>query len=137
MKGLKISLWVVQGLLAFAFTGAALMKLTQPYDTLAVDQAWVKLFSPEVVKLIGAVELLGVLGLILPSVTKILPILTPIAASGLVLTMIVAGATHLRIGEPPIPNIVLGGLAAFVAWGRFKKVPIAARSTRATAFGRG
>lgn len=127
MKGLKIGLWVAQGMLAVAFTGAAMMKLTQPHDVLATQQAWVKLFSPEVVKLIGAVELLGVLGLILPSVTRILPILTPIAASGLVLTMVAAGATHLRIGEPPIPNLVLGGLAAFVAWGRFKKAPIAPR----------
>ncbi|MBL9039312.1 MAG: DoxX family protein [Archangium sp.] len=127
MKGLKIGLWVVQVLLAVAFTGAAMMKLTTPYEVLVTQQAWAKLFSPDVVKLIGAVEVLGALGLILPSVTRIMPILTPVAASGLVLTMIGAGATHLRIGEPPIPNIVLGGLAAFVAWGRFTKAPISPR----------
>jgi DoxX-like family len=127
MKGLKVGLWVVQGLLAVAFTGAAMMKLTQPYDVLAAQQAWVKLFSPEVVKLIGVVELLGVFGLILPSVTRILPVLTPVAAVGLVLTMVGAGVTHLRIGEPPVPNLILGALAAFVAWGRFKKAPIAPR----------
>jgi hypothetical protein len=133
MKGLKVGLWVAQGLLAFAFTGAAMMKLTQPWDTLAASQAWVKLFSPEVVKLIGAVELLGAIGLIVPSVTRILPVLTPIAAGGLVLTMLGAGATHLRVGEPPVVNVVLGGLAAFVAWGRFKKAPIAARGASPSA----
>jgi len=131
MKGWKIGLWVAQGLLAVAFMGSALMKLTQPYEVLASSQAWVKLFSPEVVKLIGAVELLGVLGLILPSLTRILPVLTPAAAVGLLLTMIAAGATHLSIGEPPIPNVVLGGLAAFVAWGRIKKVPIPPRGASA------
>ena len=127
MKGLKVGLWVAQGLLAVAFTGAALMKLTQPYDVLATQQAWVKLFSADVVKLIGTVELLGVLGLILPSVTRILPVLTPIAAVGLALTMVGAGLTHLRIGELPVPNVILGGLAAFVAWGRFTRAPIAPR----------
>lgn len=127
MKSLKVGLWVAQGLLAVAFTGAAAMKLAQPYDVLAEQQAWVKLFSPEVVRLIGVVELLGVLGLILPSVTRILPVLAPVAAVGLALTMVGAGVTHLRIGEPPVPNVILGGLAVFVAWGRFRKAPIAPR----------
>lgn len=132
MKALKTGLWSAQVLLAVAFTGAAMMKLTQPWDALAAQQAWVKLFSPEVVKLIGVVELLGALGLILPSVTRVLPILTPAAAGGLALTMVAAAATHLRIGEPPIPNVVLGGLAIFVAWGRLKKAPIAPRGTPTT-----
>lgn len=128
MKGLRIGLWVAQVLLAVAFLGAGLMKVTQPYDAVAASQAWARLFSPEAVKLIGAVELLAVVGLILPSLTRILPVLTPLAAAGLVLQMIVAGATHLRVGEPPIPNVILGALAAFVAWGRFKKAPIAPRT---------
>ncbi len=56
-----------------------------------------------------------------------MPILTPLAAAGLVATMVGAGALHVWLGEPPIPNLVLGALAAFVAWGRFKKAPISAR----------
>jgi putative oxidoreductase len=128
MKGLRIGLWVAQVLLALAFVGASLMKLTQPYEVLTTSQAWALLFSPETVKLIGVIELLGVVGLILPAVTRILPVLTPLAAAGLVVVMIGAGATHVRIGEPPIPNVILGGLAAFVAWGRFKKAPIAPRT---------
>lgn len=128
MKRLHIGLWVAQVLLALAFTGAALMKLTQPYETLAQSQAWVLLFSPDAVKLIGVVELLGALGLILPAASRIVPVLTPLAAAGLTLDMIAAAATHLRLGEPPIPNVILGGLAAFVAWGRYRKAPITARS---------
>lgn len=130
MKGLRIALWVVQVLLALAFTATALLKLTQPYDVLAASQAWVKHFPPEAVKLIGVVELLGALGLVLPSATRIAPVLTPIAAIGLVLTMIGAGVTHVRIGEPPILNVILGALAAFVAWGRLKKAPIAPRGAQ-------
>lgn len=124
---LHIGLWVVQGLLALAFLMSGSMKLTTPYETLAAQMAWAKLFSPTTVQAIGVVEVAGALGLILPSALRILPILTPLAASGLVLTMLGAAATHLSIGEPPIPNVVLGGLAAFVAWGRFRKAPIAAR----------
>jgi uncharacterized membrane protein YphA (DoxX/SURF4 family) len=128
MKGLRIGLWVAQVLLAVAFLGAGLMKVAQPYDAVAASQAWARLFSPEAVKLFGVVELLAVVGLILPSLTRILPVLTPLAASGLVVQMTVAGATHIRIGEPPIANVILAALAAFVAWGRFKKAPIAPRS---------
>ena len=68
----------------------------------------------------------GAIGLILPAATKIKPTLTPLAALGLLTIMILAMAFHLSRGEAqalPI-NMVLGGLAAFVAWGRTKKAPI-------------
>jgi putative oxidoreductase len=127
MKALRVGLWVAQILVALVFLSAALGKLTQPYESLAASQAWVRLFSPEMVKLIGVIELFGIAGLILPSLTRILPVLTPLAAAGLAVTMIFAAAAHLRVGEAPIVNLILGGLAAFVAWGRYKKVPIAPR----------
>ena len=69
---------------------------------------------------------LGAIGLILPAATKIKPSLTPLAALGLLTIMILAMAFHLSRGEvqaTPV-NIVLGGLAAFVAWGRTKRAPI-------------
>ena len=130
MKGLRIGLWVVQGLLAAVFVGTSLMKLTQPYEVLAQSQAWVKLFSPEVVKLIGVVELLGAIGVVLPAATRILPRLTSLAAVGLTLLMLGAWATNLRIGESPVPTVVLGALALFVAWGRYAKAPILPRDAR-------
>ena len=128
MKGLRIGLWVVQVLLALAFLGAGFMKVAQPYDQIAANMAWAKDFSPTAVMLIGVVELLAAIGLILPSLTRILPVLTPVAAVGLVLTMIGATIAHARLGEPVVVTIVLGLLSAFVAWGRFSKAPIAARS---------
>lgn len=129
-KGFNAGVWVVQVLLAVAFTGSAMMKLATPYEELGKSMAWVTHVSPMMVKGIGALELLGVLGLILPSALRVLPVLTPVAAGGLILTMLGAAATHVSIGEPQmvVPNVVLGGLAAFVAWARLRRVPIAPRA---------
>ena len=119
---MNIALWVVAGLLAVAFLAAGLMKITSKHDALAEKQPWVGDFSDGQVKGIGVVEVLGALGLILPAVTGIAPILVPIAATGLAITMVLAAIMHLRRGDgfsAIIGNIVLGLMAAFVAWGRF------------------
>ena len=128
-KGLHIALWVVQGLLAAAYLMAGSMKLTQPIADLAVKMNWVNHTPAGLVRFIGAAELTGMLGLILPSVTRIKPVLTPLAAGALVVVMAMAAAFHVYIGEPQmmVPSLVLGALAAFVAWGRFKKAPIQPR----------
>ena len=128
-KALHISLWVVQVLLAFAFGGAGLMKLTQPIADLAAKMVWPGQMPEALVRFIGLSELLGAIGLILPAVTRIKPKLTALAGAGLVVVMLLASAFHLSRGEAQVlpVNFVLGGLAAFVAWGRFKKAPIAPR----------
>ena len=120
------ALWILQVLLAVAFVGAGLMKLTQPKAKIAERMAWANDFSDTQVKLIGLVELLGAVGLILPAIMRILPILTPLAAVGLVLTMIGAALVHVRRGEIPmiVPNLVLLVLAAIVAYGRFVAFPL-------------
>ncbi len=98
------------------------MKLSQPKAKLvASGMAWTEDFSDGQVKGIGAVEVLGAIGLILPAATGIAAILTPLAAAGLAVTMVGAALTHMRRGEGsmvPI-NLVLGGLAVFVAVMRF------------------
>ena len=72
--------------------------------------------------------MLGAVGVVLPALTRVQPKLTPLAAAGLVVVMVLAMANHIMAGEFMIvPNLVLGGLAAFVAWGRFKRAPIAPR----------
>ncbi len=118
---MNIALWIVQALLALAFGMAGIMKLTQPKEKLVGQMAWVEDFTPTIVKLIGTLELLGAIGLILPLLTGILPWLTPLAAVGLVLTMLGAMATHVRRREYQmlVVNLVLLLLAAFVAYGRF------------------
>ena len=124
-KRLNIALWVAQGLLAAAFFMAGFMKLTAPIHELAANgMSFVNTFSEGMVRFIGISELLGGIGLILPAWLRIKPILTPIAAIALTIVMVLAAIYHISVGEPPVPNIILFALAAFVAWGRLRKVPI-------------
>lgn len=125
---MNIALWIVQGLLALAFGMAGAMKLTQPKAKLVASLPWVEDFSQSAVRAIGAVELLGALGLILPWATGILPWLTPLAALGLVMTMVGAMLTHMRRGEQKVLpiNLVLLALALFVAYGRWALAPMVA-----------
>ncbi len=123
---MNTALWAVQVLLALTFLATGLMKVTQPIEKLAERMSWVKDSTPQRVRLIGTLEVLGAVGVILPALTGILPWLTPLAAAGLILTMIGAMITHLRRSEPShIPvNVVLLVLAAFVVYGRFILAPI-------------
>jgi uncharacterized membrane protein YphA (DoxX/SURF4 family) len=118
---MNVVLWIVQGVLAAMFALAGVMKAFQPKDKLAGRLPWVEDFSQPTVRLIGIVELAAALGLILPAATGIAPILTPLAASGLAVVMVLAAITHGRRKEPSGIgfNAVLFLLAAFVAWGRF------------------
>ena len=119
---MNVVLWIIAGLLAAAFAGAGLMKLTQPKAKLAAaGMPWTEDFSDGQVKGIGALEVLGAIGLILPAALGIAEVLTPLAAIGLTLLMAGAAVTHLRRKEGkqfPV-NVLLGGLALFVAIMRF------------------
>ncbi len=122
-RGLHIALWVGQVLLALAFGMAGLMKLLAPSE-MAMDAA-----LPEALVLfIGATEVAGAVGVILPAATRIKPALTPLAAAGFVLVMVLAAGFHLSTGEAPTASVILGVLAGFVAWGRWRRAPILART---------
>lgn len=129
-KGLHVGLWVAQGLLAAAFLASGSMKMSAPLEQLRAAMPWVNGAMGEAVRFIGTVEVLGALGLILPAATRIKPWLTPLAALGLTVVMVLAAATHAVRGEPQVIlfNAILGGLAAFVAWGRSRKAPITPRA---------
>lgn len=126
-RGLHIGLWIVQGLLGAAFLMAGGMKLFSPIEVLTAQMPWMQGAMGSLVRVIGASEVLGALGLILPAATRIQPRLTALAAAGLTVVMTLAVATHITRGEGFAPPLVLGLLAAFVAWGRGVKAPIAAR----------
>ena len=107
-----IALWILNGLLALVFLGAGFMKLARPKDALASSgMAYVEDFSATQVKLIGLVEVIGAVGLILPLLLNVAPVLTPIAAVGLAITMLVATVVHVRRHEKPVPTVVLAVLA--------------------------
>jgi putative oxidoreductase len=124
-----IALWIVQLLLAAAFGMAGFMKATAPMADLAASMGWPADLPPALVRFIGVSELAGAIGLVLPALTRIKPALTPLAAAGLVVVMALAALFHVVRGEfSAIPiNFVLGALAAWVAWGRTSRVPIAPR----------
>jgi uncharacterized membrane protein YphA (DoxX/SURF4 family) len=117
----NIVLWVLQILLAVMFGFAGVTKLTQPVAKLSKQMVWVPRFPEPVVRFVGAAELLGAIGLILPWATGIAPILTPLAAVGLAVTMLLGAIHHLQHKEAKLVpiNALLFVLAVIVAIGRF------------------
>ena len=128
--GWTIAFWVVQILLAAFFGMAGFAKVSQPIADLAASGMGFVTYTPEwLVRFIGIAELAGAVGIILPAATRILPFLTPLAAAGFGVIQTLAMGVHITHGEVgvlPI-NLVVLALSLFVAWGRWKKAPIAAR----------
>jgi uncharacterized membrane protein YphA (DoxX/SURF4 family) len=118
---MNVALWIAQTLLAVIFLFAGGMKLVMPIEELTAQMPMPGVF----VRFIGIVEVLGGLGVILPWLTGIRPGLTALAAAGLVIIMI--GATVLTVMIADIAMalipIIVGLLAAFVAYGRWRLTP--------------
>ncbi|KAB1653591.1 DoxX family protein [Pseudoclavibacter chungangensis] len=114
-----IALWIVNAILALIFLAAGVMKLARSREALASSGlAWTADASPGTVKAVGAVEVAGAVGLIAPLATGIAPILTPLAAIGLALTMIGAIVLHVRRHERfTVPVVLLVIAAASAALG--------------------
>ena len=125
-KTLNIALWVAQVLLAAMFLMAGIMKATQPIEELSQSMTWGNDFSAGMVRFIGISELLGGIGLLLPALLRIKPIFTPLAALGLFIIMVLAFIYHISNAEYQALgiNLILGAIAVFIAWGRYKKAPI-------------
>ncbi|MEI8005935.1 MAG: DoxX family protein [Bacteroidota bacterium] len=123
-KTLNIILWIAQIILAGVFIMAGFMKSTMPIEQLSASLPWAKDVPSWLVRFIGISELLGALGLILPSLFKIKPMLTPLAAAGIIAIMIMAAFFHISRSEfsGVAFTVVLALVAAFIGWGRWKKV---------------
>ncbi|MEP0005287.1 MAG: DoxX family protein [Balneola sp.] len=124
---MNTALWIVQGLLAAMFLMAGLMKLANSKEELKSKMGdWVDVVSTPGFKLIGLLEFLGAVGIVLPMAIDVLPILTPVAAIGLVMTMLGAMGLHIQRKEYDAikKNIPLLLLALFVAVGRLIIIPI-------------
>ena len=118
---MNLALWIIQGLLAviFLFTGG--MKLIMPIEEMTKQLPMPGLF----LRFIAGCEVLGALGLILPSLLRIRPGLTPLAAAGLVIIMIGATVTTVMMGQTSVALLPLavGILCLFVAYGRWRLAP--------------
>jgi DoxX-like family len=120
---MNIALWIVAGVLGAVFLLAGSTKLFIPREKLAAAPGggWVWDFSPAFIKSLGAIEILGVIGLILPAALDIAPVLAPLAALGLGLVMVCAVVVESRRDELKhvLVNLTYLALAAFVVFGRF------------------
>ncbi|MDQ0729158.1 DoxX family protein [Microbacterium sp. W4I20] len=108
-----IALWIANILLVLNFAWASVPKVIfRREKVVALGQKGVAHLSEGTMKAVGVVELLAVIGLIFPLLLGIAPILTPLAAVGLFLTMGGAAILHIRHGESIIPNVVFAALSA-------------------------
>jgi len=119
-KGLTIALWTVQILLFLLFAGTGLWKLTTPVAALAAKFPWMGEVSPAFLRLTAVFDLLGGLGVVLPTLTRVKPGLTVLAALGCALFQLCAIAFHVARGEAANTpfNVFLVALSVFVVWGR-------------------
>lgn len=114
----SISLWTLQIVLALMFLLVGGMKLIMPIQMLV---AQMPLPLPGLfIRFIAIAEVAGALGLILPGLLRIRPLLTPLAALGLVLDMIGATTYNLISGEigAAVTTVVLGLICLLIAYGR-------------------
>ena len=126
-KGLRLTLWMAQGALALFFLMVGYSHALVPYDEIAQQATWMKDVPHVLGRFIGYAELAGGLGVIIPAATRIAPSLTPLAALGLGTIMTLAIPFHVVRGEASVVwmHAFLAALALFVAWGRWRKAPIA------------
>lgn len=122
---MNIILWILQVLLALMFLlhGRLMLYSSTPANT---GMVYISAIPTAFRRFVGVAELLAAAGIILPSLTNILPWLTPLAATGLVIVMIGAVIFHILRREYPnlVLNFVLLAMAAFVAYGRFVLAPL-------------
>ncbi|MPZ64488.1 MAG: DoxX family membrane protein [Pseudonocardiaceae bacterium] len=123
---MNVVVWVVSILLALTFTAIGGMKVLAS----AVDLQQAASGVPVVLlRVAGIAELLGAIGLILPAATRIAPMLTPLAAAGLTVTMVGATITNVIVGTySALPmTVVLGLICALVGWARLGRYAVAPR----------
>jgi hypothetical protein len=126
----NLALWIAAGLLAVVALTGGITKTFVPKEKLAAHAGgeWTGQAGVGFVKTLGVLELLAAVGLILPAVLGIAPVVVAVTAVCWVVLMIGAMIAHGRFGqyELVLVNVFYLGLAAFVAWGRFAAVPFTA-----------
>jgi uncharacterized membrane protein YphA (DoxX/SURF4 family) len=119
---MNITLWIGQVLLAAIFTLSGFLKSTQSRDRMIeTGQTSAKIVPLPIMRVAGVSELVGVLGVVLPWATGVARVLTPVAAAGFAVIMVLAAMVHSRLREPRAiaTNAGIFAVAVFVSWGRF------------------
>ena len=123
---MNILLWVLQVLLAVAFFAHGVMFLFPPPEIAVQMNAslprWFQLF-------LGIAEIAAAVGLTLPGITRIQPVMVVYAAVGIIVVMVSATIWHVVRGEmsSALITLVLLGMATMVAYWRARVLPIAPR----------
>lgn len=125
LRDMNLALWAIAAVLALAFLVSGAMKVVRTKQQLLTNpqMGWAEGFSQGAIRAIGALEVLGALGLILPGITGIATFLVGTAAIGLAVVMVGAALAHIRRNEPFILQMMLFVLLAIVAYGRFVSSP--------------
>ncbi|KAA6438281.1 DoxX family protein [Dyadobacter flavalbus] len=120
------ALWTAQVLLAGSLAWGGMMKLFYPAEKLSIMWPWTGEVSAALLNFTGVIDLLAATGLILPALIRIQPKLTPVTACGVIILMVCASTFHILRNESQVigANVFFAITAAFIAWGRFRKVPV-------------
>ena len=113
-----VAYFIAAGILAFLTLATGLMKMVRPKEKLlamGAPFAWADDFTQNQIRVIGAAEVLGAIGVILPMALGVVPVLGPIAALGLAIVQAGAFVVHARRGEKPYLNLVIFALAGATA----------------------
>ncbi|SLN02080.1 membrane protein [Brachybacterium faecium] len=124
---MDLLLWILAFALAAIFAASGVVKLATARDQQIDRTPYVEDFPQLVIRGIGALEILGAIGLLLPALTGVATVLVPMAAAGLAITMVLAALVHVRRGDgtaAALPSILLAILSVFVAWSRFGPYPL-------------
>jgi uncharacterized membrane protein YphA (DoxX/SURF4 family) len=124
---MNVALWIIQVLLALLFVFSGVMKFVMPVEEMTKQMP---MMPGWFLHFIGVAEILGGLGLVLPGLLRVRPGLTPLAAAGLVIILIGAVVTTAIVGPllMTLLPLTVGVLTAFVAYGRWRLVPLGSRN---------
>ncbi len=120
---MNVTLWIMAGVLAVGALVSGSTKVFVPLEKLSQREsaAWTRNASPALVRSLGVLEIMASVGLILPAVVDIAPVMVPITATCWVVLMIGATITHGRLGQWKLALVTLAylAIAALIAVGRF------------------
>jgi len=119
MNVANIALLIAEGFAAVVFVITGTIKVMTPKEKLAEKMHWAATWPPGRIKLLGLAEIAGALGLVLPAVLHMAPVLTPVAAVCLAVLMLGAVQTHRRFHENFVPALVLTLVCVAIAAGGF------------------